>query len=96
MQRQSVNQRRATQLKAVLRGLMLTLPILLVFGLLLGTADMVFGDLLEDGLGWLNVDPTSLIGQTILIGFFTWIGLSAFKIGGFWQPRRWLGQISDR
>ncbi|HET7010999.1 MAG TPA: DUF4173 domain-containing protein [Anaerolineales bacterium] len=41
---------------SVLRGLALALPVLVVFGALLGAADLVFGDYLEAALRWLDLD----------------------------------------
>jgi hypothetical protein len=41
---------------AVLRGLLLALPALIIFTALLAAADMVFGDLVEKALEWLDID----------------------------------------
>ena len=41
---------------SVLRGVALALPILVVFGALLGAADLVFGDFLEAALRWLDLE----------------------------------------
>ncbi|HSB89974.1 MAG TPA: DUF4173 domain-containing protein [Anaerolineales bacterium] len=41
---------------SILRGLALALPVLVVFGALLGTADLVFGDILETALRWLDLE----------------------------------------
>lgn len=48
---------------AVLRGILLAFPILLVFLLLLVSADLVFGDLVEKALNWLDIEL-----------FFRWLG----------------------
>ncbi len=50
---------------AVLRGLVITLPIVLVLGLLLASADAVFSSFF-DGLGLL--DPATVIGHLLLVG----------------------------
>ncbi len=41
---------------AVLRGLLLALPVLIVFVALLATADLVFGDLVENALAWVDLE----------------------------------------
>lgn len=41
---------------AVVRGLILAIPIVAIFAMLLASADLVFGDLLKDLLQWLNID----------------------------------------
>ena len=51
---------------AILRGLAITVPVVLVLGLLLASADAVFSSFF-DGIGLL--DPASLIGHLVLIGF---------------------------
>ena len=47
---------------SVLRGLLIALPILVVFVGLLATADLVFGDLVEDSLRWVDLE---LVAETI-------------------------------
>jgi len=70
-----------TKVRAVLRGLLLTLPILLVFGVLLGSADQVFGDLLSDSLGWLIPDNLfNLYAHLLVVGVFAWGSLAALKL----------------
>ncbi len=41
---------------AVLRGLLLAIPALAIFTTLLAAADVVFGDLIEQWLAWLNIE----------------------------------------
>jgi hypothetical protein len=41
---------------AVLRGLLLAIPALAIFTTLLAAADVIFADLIEEWLAWLNVD----------------------------------------
>lgn len=43
-------------LAALLRGLVLALPIVAIFVMLLASADLVFGDLVEDIVKWINID----------------------------------------
>ena len=73
------NQHSAT-FGAVLRGLLLTIPILIVFGLLLGSADILFGDLLEDSLGWLKLDTETLVARCLLIGILAWLSMAGYKL----------------
>lgn len=41
---------------SILRGVALALPIVVIFGALLGAADLVFGDFLEAALRWLDLE----------------------------------------
>lgn len=66
---------------AILRGLMLTLPIVIVFGLLLSSADVVFGDLLGKAVSWLDFTDTELLFRHgMAIGLFTWICMAGYKL----------------
>jgi hypothetical protein len=64
-------------LKSVLRGIMLTVPVVLV-RLLLGSADMVFGNLFNAVLSGLT--PDNPVDQMLLTAAFTWACLAAFKL----------------
>lgn len=73
---------------AVVRGLLLTLPVLIVFGVLLGSADAVFGEYLsrlEALFAFENID--ALIGRLILAGLLTWTtaGMIAYAVLRHWQ-----------
>lgn len=84
--RMKINHQHATLVGAVLRGLMITLPILLVFGILLASADAIFGDMLSNSLSWLLPDNlNSLIAQAVLISFLTWLTMVLFKVLLFGQ-----------
>jgi Domain of unknown function (DUF4173) len=61
---------------AIFRGLLIALPILLVFAALFASADAVFGKLLGN-LTKLQFDSGWLVQHTLVIGFFAWIA------GGF-------------
>ncbi|MEO0562741.1 MAG: DUF4173 domain-containing protein [Chloroflexota bacterium] len=62
---------------AVLRGLALTLPVLLVFGALLGSADAVFANYLPS-LAWLeNLNVEDFIGRAFLMGVLSWFAVGA-------------------
>jgi hypothetical protein len=66
---------------AVLRGLAVTLPVLLVFGLLLGSADAVFATYLPS-FAWLeNLDIDAFVGRTILAGVIAWVSVGTITYG---------------
>ncbi len=77
---------RGPQAVAVARGLIFTLPLLFVFAILLGAADTVFNDLLEQIAGLFNwrVNP-ALVRQALLAGSLAWLGCGALAYGiGRW------------
>jgi hypothetical protein len=55
---------------AVARGVVLALPLLLVFGGLFMAADAVFADLVVD---FLRIDLERLASHLVLVGFFGWV-----------------------
>lgn len=55
---------------AALRGVFLAVPLLVIFGALLMSADAAFKNLVT---GMFNIDPVSFIQHGFLIGFFGWI-----------------------
>ncbi len=63
---------------ALVRGLLLAVPIVLVFLGLLTSADLVFRDFVEDAFAWLDLEwIRELIGHTIIIGAAGLISLGA-------------------
>ncbi len=79
--RVKISQEHAARFGAVVRGLLLTVPIVVLFGLLLASADAIFGDLLTESMSWLVPDNMdSLIMQGVVVGFFTWVGVMLFKV----------------
>ena len=63
---------------AVLRGLLLALPVLIVLVALLAAADMIFHDLVENALAWLDIDwIRETIGRSIVIGLSGLFSLGA-------------------
>jgi Domain of unknown function (DUF4173) len=61
-------QGRRKALFSILRGLALALPLLVVFGGLLGAADLVFGDYIEAALRWLDLERLAeYAGRTFVI-----------------------------
>jgi hypothetical protein len=55
--------------KSVVRATLIALPLLLVFGVLLGSADPVFGSLFRLP----NIDFGTVISHLVVAGFFTWV-----------------------
>lgn len=63
---------------AILRGVLITIPLLLVFGLLLASADTIFSDMLGSAFAWLKTDFfDKFIQHAFLILLLTWIGAAA-------------------
>lgn len=54
---------------SVVRASLIALPLLLVFGVLLGSADPVFGSLLKLP----NIDFGTVVSHLVVAGFFTWV-----------------------
>ena len=68
-------------LKSVLRGALITLPVVVVFALLLGSADVVFGDLARRALALaLPGNVGDIIGQLMIIAIFAVACMAALKI----------------
>lgn len=79
---------------SILRGLALTVPVVVIFGALLGGADLVFGDYLEAALRWLDLERLAdwaARGAVIgLVGLFCLgILIVAYRPQ---EPRRLLGK----
>ena len=67
---------------AVVRGLALAVPIILVFTVLLASADVVFADVVEDAWNLLALNPDSrLIDQGILTLSIGWLAAGALAYG---------------
>jgi hypothetical protein len=87
-------------MSGVLRGMLLAVPLVLLFLVLFSSADAVFGQLLKDLLG-LDLDLGSLPGRTLtaLVGAWVVAGLLVFVSDGAARDRgsgavqvtRWLG-----
>ena len=53
---------------SVLRGVLIALPVLVVFIGLLATADLVFGDIVEDALAWVDLERVAeYIGRGLVV-----------------------------
>ncbi len=63
---------------AILRGVLITVPLVLVFGLLLASADTIFSEMLGSAFRWLKIDLfDTLLQHTLLILLLTWFGSAA-------------------
>ena len=68
------NWRTFSGMKSIIRGVALAVPIVIVFGVLLTSADMIFAEKVESAFGFLlpdNID--SLIETVFVVGVFTWL-----------------------
>ncbi len=66
-----------SKLAAVLRGLLLAIPILYIFLWLLASADMIFADYVKDIFQWLDVERLMQILRRLIIVLFA----AAFSLG---------------
>ncbi len=90
-------------LVATLRGLALAAPVLIIFTLLLTSADAAFSQVVRDSLSWIKVDNVSdLVGRTLFTGAMAWVCLGALAYAlrpaapaaapaASTAPARWLG-----
>ena len=88
------------RMSGVLRGMLLAIPLLILFLALFASADAVFGQLVGD-LPDLRLDLNGLLGRTVIALMAAWIAagaLSYVAVGGETDPgsapisvRRWLG-----
>lgn len=64
--------------KAILRGVLITIPLLLVFGLLLAAADTIFSEMLGSAFDWFKFDIfDNFIPHTLIVLLLTWFGAAA-------------------
>lgn len=73
----------------VLRGVLITLPVLAVFGILLGQADAVFGQYIQRIQDWFDIDNIDeLIARAFLTAVLMWIvvGIISYGLARIWQP----------
>ncbi len=67
-------------LSKVIRGLTLALPIVVVFALLLSSADLVFAEIVDNAVQWLIPhDLFYLARRLTLVGIFAWFVMTLFK-----------------
>lgn len=81
---------------AILRGVLLALPVLIVFGALLSAADLVFADLLERAFRWLDLERLLRMSRRIVV-----VGVGAYFCMGaillaLEAPERWSLQGNER
>ncbi len=66
---------------AVIRGVILTIPLVIVFGVLLASADVVFGETVENIAQWFYPEnPAQLMTQGFVVAIFTWMSLVGFAL----------------
>ena len=66
---------------AILRGVLLALPVLAIFTALLAAADLVFGDLVEEALRWLNIEKLlEYVGRGVIVALSAIFMLGALVI----------------
>jgi hypothetical protein len=76
-----LSNQQAANASAALRGVLIALPIVTLFGLLLASADAVFGDGLYSVVNALAPDhPATIIAQLVLTSIFAWGGMAGFKM----------------
>jgi hypothetical protein len=87
-------QRAKSRLFAVLRGLILALPILIVFAALLTAADQIFADYLRQAFGWLNLERLADWARRTVIVLVTGIFFLGALVTALRDPgeRRLVGQ----
>ena len=82
------------KLIAAVRGILLALPLLIVLAMLLASADVVFGDYVEEALHWLDLDKLAeLIGRGLVVAIGAVVSLGAL-VAALKDPgeRRLLGE----
>jgi len=63
---------------SILRGVLITIPLLLLFGLLLASADTIFSEMLGSAFDWLKLDFFDhFIQHIFIILLLTWFGAAA-------------------
>jgi hypothetical protein len=84
------------RLMAVIRGLLLGIPILLVFGLLLSAADVIFADALRQALRWLDIERLLDWGRRLVIVLVVGVYLLGGLVAALRAPgqRRFFGEDS--
>jgi hypothetical protein len=79
----SARLKRLTHLSSVVRGLAIAVPVVVVFGLLLGSADAVFGDYLTRLWNLFNLNGMDSLGQqAILTGALAFAAMGAIAYSG--------------
>jgi len=63
---------------AILRGVLITIPLLLIFGLLLASADTIFSELLSSAFKWIRTDFfDDILQHAMIILLLTWLSAAA-------------------
>lgn len=63
---------------AILRGILIAIPLLIMFGLLFSSADPIFSERLANTFAWLRIEITDeVVAQIVLVLLFTYFGFGA-------------------
>lgn len=73
----------------ILRGVLLAVPVLLIFGLLLGSADPIFGQYLENFFEWLKIDDWLEFAFRVFYILVLGVLFSGLLLHAFSQKRRY-------
>jgi hypothetical protein len=90
------NWRTFSGMKSIIRGVTLAIPIVIIFGVLLSSADMVFAERIDSIFGFLlpdNID--SLIETVFVVGVFTWLSTGLIWTSLFPLTSRMTKPITD-
>ncbi len=63
---------------AILRGVLIAIPLLVIFGLLFSAADPIFSERVSGAFSWLRIEITDeFVAQVVLVLLFTYFGFGA-------------------
>jgi len=63
---------------AILRGVLIAIPLLVIFGLLFSAADPIFSERISGAFSWLRIEITDeFVAQVVLVLLFTYFGFGA-------------------
>lgn len=66
---------------SIVRGALLTLPVIIVFGILLSSADAIFADVMDNVVAWFSPKtPWNTIWQMFFIGVIAWFSMVGFRL----------------
>ncbi|MFI5292516.1 MAG: DUF4153 domain-containing protein [Candidatus Limnocylindrales bacterium] len=70
---------------AVARGLVIGIPLAMIFAVLFASADPIFRRGLDDLLGW-QIDLSTVLGRVLFIAAITWLSAGLLSIAAFGIP----------
>lgn len=81
LKRPTLKRERVTTIQAVARGCLIALPVIVVFGVLLSSADVVFSDYVEGLFTWINPDSVEdLISHLFVVAVLAWGCMAGLKV----------------